>query len=288
MNVVVTDVAGKEVQEAGKLVERSSLNGGGEVIPVLGPLHISVLVLVLYVEEPEGDDAEEEDDGTLDDQKSLPAEQKAHTDVYGGNQEVIDVLFDVHLTPALKADGRDPQHNAKVNHGDNHEKDDGVAEQTVFEATPFAQLPVLLDGKEVNVANIPVLQLSGMAVVVTVNPGPVGIRNGTEKRANEADGIVDLAFLEEGVVPAVMLNDENADEEKGVDGSQCQREPDGIVHTKVHRNPKRHKRTETAEQLANGPGGVGFLVFGDDRLPVLKTVVDLFFGATIDRTLHAL
>jgi len=74
VNVVVADVSGQEVKETWQLVEAGPFDGCREVVPVFCPLHVSVLVLVLYVEEPEGDDAEEENDGTLNDQEGFPTE----------------------------------------------------------------------------------------------------------------------------------------------------------------------------------------------------------------------
>jgi len=132
------------------------------------------------------------------------------------------VLLHVYFLPALKADAGNAQHNPQVNDGDNHEHDERVAESPVFEPAPLAQLAVFINGKEVDISDIPVLQLAGMAMVVAVDAGPVSVRNGAEERANEANDIIHFALLEEGVMATIMLNDEDADQEKGIDGTKGQ------------------------------------------------------------------
>ena len=121
----------------------------------------------------------------------------------------------------------------------------------------------------------PLLQLSGVSVVETVDAGPVGVGNGTEERADEADGIVELALTKEGIVTAVVLNDEDPHQKEGVDHTQQQGKPDRIAYAEVHRHPQGQKRTEAAKELAYGPPGIGLLVLGDDGFPVLQGLVDL-------------
>ena len=102
-----------------------------------------------------------------------------------------------------------------VDNWNDDEKNHGMAEGAVFEPAPLAQVAVFLDGQKVDVANITVLQLTGVAVVVAVNPRPVSVGDGAEEGADKADDVVNLAFLQEGIMAAVMLNNEDANQEEG-------------------------------------------------------------------------
>jgi hypothetical protein len=84
-----------------------------------------------------------------------------------------------------------------------------------------------------------------------------------------------------------MLNDEDADQEKGINCAKSERKPNRIIYAEVHRNPQSNKGPETAKQLANGATSVRFLIFSNNRLPVPKTLVNLFC-ACLDGVLHAL
>lgn len=284
---MVTDVAGQEMQKAGQLVERRTFDGGGKVVPVLSPLHISMLMLVLYVEEPESNNAEEEDDGTLYDQESFPAKQKAKSDVDRSNQDIVEVLLTVNGAPAFKGNGGDAQHHPEVNDGYDDEHDNWRAEHPVLKPAPFIQFAVFLYGKEINVAYVPMFQLAGVSVVETVNPGPIGVGNRTEKRTNKADGIVNAALLEERIMAAIMLNDENTNQEECINCAKANGQPNGVINAEVHRNPKRNKRTKAAEHLPNCSSGISFLILGNDGFPMLQPLVDIL-RAFIDRTLHVL
>lgn len=197
------------------------------------------------------------------------------------------MLLHVDLLPSIKTDAGNAKHYGKVDYRYDYEHHYWVAERTVLETIPFTQFAVLFDGEEVDVTNIAVLQLASMTVVVAVNACPISVGYGAEERTDEADDIVHFTFLQKGIVAAVMLNDENTDEEESVDCAQAQREPDGIVNTEIHSDPEGHERSETAEQLANSTASTGFLVLSYDGLPVLEALVDVFLAIS-DGILHVL
>ena len=112
-----------------------------------------------------------------------------------------------------------------------------MSEQPVLETSPGTSLTKFLNGEKIDVANVAVLQLTRMSVVKAVHPCPIGIRNRAKERANKANGIVDLPLPKEGIVPTIMLDDEDADQEEGIDHAKQQGEPDRIVYTKIHGDP---------------------------------------------------
>lgn len=235
--MVVANITRQKVQEAGQLIESSSFDRCSQVIPVFGPLHVSMLVLVLDVKEPESDDAEEKDGRPLDNQESFPAHQETKGNVNYRNEDIIDVLLDVYLFPTIKRNTLHAQHHPQVNHGYNREQYKRTAEKTVLEPAPLGEVSIFLHRQKVDVANVPVFQLPRVAMVVTVHACPVGIRNRTEERTDEANGIVDFPFFEKRIVPTIMLNNENADEKESVDNSKRERKPDRVLNTEAHGNP---------------------------------------------------
>jgi hypothetical protein len=196
-----------------------------------------MLMLVLYVEEPESNHTEEEDDGSLNDQESLPTNKETKANVDQGNHDVVEMLLEVHLVPPFKGDGRNPEHYREVNHWHNREENKRVAEQAVLETTPLRKIAVFLNREEVNVSDVSVFQLAGVAMMETVYPRPVSVGDRAEERTNEADGIVRFAFLEEGVMTTVVLDDKNPDEEKSVEDTEAQSQKDRVLHTEAHQDP---------------------------------------------------
>ncbi|MEZ4892605.1 MAG: hypothetical protein R2778_06270 [Saprospiraceae bacterium] len=57
MNVVVSDSHSKPVENAWKFVISTSLNSCLDVIPLFFPLLVGSFMLMLYIKEPDGDDA---------------------------------------------------------------------------------------------------------------------------------------------------------------------------------------------------------------------------------------
>jgi hypothetical protein len=196
-----------------------------------------MLMLVLYVEEPESNHTEEEDDGSLNDQESLPTNKETKANVNQGNHDVVEMLLEVHLVPPFKGDGRNPEHYREVNHWHNREENKRVAEQAVLETTPLRKIAVFLNREEVDVSDVSVFQLAGVAMMETVYPRPVSVGDRAEERTNEADGIVRFAFLEEGVMTTVVLDDKNPDEEKSVEDTEAQSQKDRVLHTEAHQDP---------------------------------------------------
>lgn len=118
------------------------------------------------------------------------------------------------------------------------------------------------------------LQLASVAMVVAVNARPVGVGNRAKEGTDEADGVVHFALLQKGIMAAIVLDDENANEKKGIYRAKGQGEPNRILYAEIHGNPQGNERAKAAKQLAYCAWGIGFLVFGNDRFPVPQTVID--------------
>ena len=76
VDVVIADIAREPMEDARKFVIRAALHGGADVVPFIFPLFVGGLVLVLYVEKPDGNDAKTDQNRQLNQQKRLVSQKK--------------------------------------------------------------------------------------------------------------------------------------------------------------------------------------------------------------------
>ena len=67
---------------------------------------------------------------------------------------------------------------------------------------------------------------------------PIFVRNQAKKAANHTDRIVQFTRFEVGLMSAVMLNNEDTNEKKGVQKRQRQREPVRNGEAEIHQRPQ--------------------------------------------------
>jgi len=73
------------------------------------------------------------------------------------------------------------------------------------------------------------------------------------------------------LMPAIVLDDKDAHQEKGSYNRQTERDQIGPVETEVHQYPKAYKRKKGVEQLNNSFSGIGFLIVFYHYPPVLES-----------------
>jgi len=76
-----------------------------------------------------------------------------------------------------------------------------------------------------------------MGMVEGVGARPVFVGHGTEKAADESDGVIPFSGGEVRLVPAIVLDNEYPHEEKGVNGGESERNPIGPLKAEVHEYP---------------------------------------------------
>jgi len=80
-----------------------------------------------------------------------------------------------------------------------------------------------------------------MGMMKIVDFSPVFKGQGAKNTTNPTYNFISFFISEERLVPAIMLNNENSNEEEGIDQTQSYSDPDGPAKTKVHEYPKAYK-----------------------------------------------
>ncbi len=110
-----------------------------------------------------------------------------------------------------------------------------------------------VNGKQVDVANVAVFpQQAVMTVVEIMAFGPVAIRHKTHHTADFTDDIIGFSGGREGLVTAVVLNDENSNQEEGIYEGQWKHQPERNVNQQIHGNPDSYERQKSVQDLDGG------------------------------------
>jgi len=197
---------------------------------------------MLHVKKPKSDDAEQGDEGQLDQQKHWPTDEGPYHYVGQYNPEIV---FEHHLhvlAPFVEMGSRIPARDEEVVNRGNDESNNRKPEYPVPQFLPPTSIDVFVERHGGDIADLPDLQLPRMPVVEIVDFRPVFVRNNAEYAADGADDIVQLLRPKERLMAAIVLNDKNADQEKGVDKEERDAQPYRVLHRKVQQNPKGDKR----------------------------------------------
>ena len=139
---------------------------------------------------------------------------------------------------------------------------------SILEAPPPASRAVLVNRQRVDVAEPPMVQIPGGGVMNRVGLLPVVIRREREHAQDGAHHVGQALRREEGPVPAVVLEDEQPDEEKGFRYRQRQRKRVAHAQTPVHQRPSGEEQAERAQQLPEALAETRPAVWGKRRRPL--------------------
>lgn len=89
VDVVIADITRQKMKGFWQIVVAAALDTSHEVIPFFLGLFVAMLVLVLHVKKPEGNDAKHEHDGQLNQKKRFPPQQIAAQQIHDQQCEVI-------------------------------------------------------------------------------------------------------------------------------------------------------------------------------------------------------
>lgn len=247
VDVVKADVARQPLKQLGQAVIGTTLNGGKQVVPLVFPGFVVFLVLMLDVEEPEGDDAKTENDGNVYQQEFLPSQHPGQRQVEGGHDQVVQEVAPADFLPAFEAHERVAQGKAQVDGGHQQELEDRASVAAIEQFAPQGFGGVFPGSEVVNIAQSPVFELSVVGVVGGMRPAPIGVGNGAEQARQVADQIIHFPGLEKGLVAAIVLDDEDTDQEKGIDDSEAEGDPIRPIQAEVHQDPQPDKGQESIE-----------------------------------------
>jgi len=242
VDVVKTNVAGQPLEHPWQFVKSAALNGGRQKIPLLLRPVIILLVLVLYVEKPEGDRPEAQQYGKMYQENLLPAQDKGKSAVDQHQKQVIEKVGPPDPFPLLQPHERITHGKGQVNHGHAYKLNDRAAKEAVVPLPPRRTLAVLFRRQEIDVAPAAVLQLAIMGVMFVVAMAPVLIRNGTEQAGEKADHLVPLSGLQKGLMPAIVLDDKDTHEKKSSYDRQRKGKEVRPLQADVHQNQQAEKR----------------------------------------------
>ena len=127
-----------------------------------------------------------------------------------------------------------------------------MARQPVPAALPRSQRPVLLQGQAGGIDVGPAraaVEVVPDAVMLGMLAAPAGIRRQRHQAADQAEHVVGPARAEEGPVPAIVLDDEDPNDEEGRQGRRQQRKPDRDVGQQVHRRTQDKETAQRGDDL---------------------------------------
>lgn len=79
--------------------------------------------------------------------------------------------------------------------------------------------------------------------------GPISVRDRAENARYISNDVPCFRVTYEGPVAAVMLDNKNPDQEKGIDNTQCECEPVAVIIRQVHKDPQSQERQEGGQYL---------------------------------------
>lgn len=193
--------------------------------------------------------------------------------MHPNEQQVVLQQRAVRVFPTFQADQRETVLNEQVPCRTDDKQYRKTTEQCIVKFFPARKGFELIDGQQIDVADIAVFpENTIVSVVKIVAFSPVPIGHETNHTTHFSNKIVGFARVREGLVSAIVLDNEYANEKKRIDGSQWQYQPERYVNQKVHGHPDGYKWQKRVKYLYNGLPGIGQLVRFDDGGELLQEV----------------
>ena len=132
-----------------------------------------------------------------------------------------------------------------------------MTKQSVDETPPPCERAVFLHRQGVDVADAAAVEVARHRMVGRMGPLPVVVGGQGDHAEDTADDIVGAARAEVGSVPAIVLDDEKADEKARCRQGEQQRDPIAVVEGQPHAQPERDERNRRDQQLGDAAPASG-------------------------------
>ncbi len=229
------DIGGEPAQHARQVVVGRALERRGGEIPLLLVGPVRLLVLVLDVEQPHPGGGADQGQRQVAEQERLPPQQHDHRHAERGEGRVG--AEDARPRGALA------QHGAGRNAVAHHEQPDRadaeghqrVAVEPVPEAPRARQRQVLAHGERRHVADAALREVPRGRVVDGMAAPPEIVGRQREHADRAPEPVVDAPRRKEGAVAAVVLDHEQAHEQRAGRHAEHRRRPEAVVKPDEHR-----------------------------------------------------
>ena len=151
----------------------------------------------------------------------------------------------------------DPEHEERPHQKHQH----GVAVDSISQAFPPRGLLVLVDRHHPDVAHAPPVQIAGRGMMHCVFGPPELVRREGQDARDESHDLIRGARRQERTMPAVVEDDERADEERRRQHRDAEGQPVGHLQGEEHEDPESQTRDERVDELPDGLGRIGPRVF---------------------------
>ncbi len=253
VHVMRADVRREPLRNPRQMEVRAAFERGRVKVPdrPIGPVRI--FELVLHVEEPHADRRGQHGHGCLNHRDRVEAEREARRDHGGCAQQAAEKDARKKAPAAAQHIEREPVLHDEEECGRDEEQDERIAIEPVSKPRPPRRARVFANRQRRHVTDAAAIQVAGGGVVDRMRFAPVFVRGQRQERDQAADQVVGPSRPEEGVVAAIMLNHEQADDEAGRGQRQQEGDPVTVAQRDRHRCPQngeRHCRDGELEEPA--------------------------------------
>ena len=147
-------------------------------------------------------------------------------------------------------------------------KHEWIPGEAVGEFLPSRGLQAFLDRQGPDVTYAATVQIACAGVVDGMLPPPVVVGCECEKSRYESPNVVGPARLEERTVPAVVKDDEDAQDHRSGQNREGNSQPPGDRKAEIHEDPEGDIASDRVEYLPAGSPAIRVLMFGNEFPPI--------------------
>lgn len=242
MNMVKSDISRKPLKDFRQSIERTSLKCGSDEVPIVIAFPVHTFELMLHVKQPDTRCAAHGHHCQLNQQVSLPTEEKDHSCRH--NQDTQIRPLDGVPFPFARFGGWKALVQQEQEKWGDHKKNKRITGHTVGNALPSVGFHVFLHGHHPDVANSPLVEIPGVRMVPGVFPAPVMVGRKNQYPSDESKDVIGTAGQEKRSVATVVKDNENAHLKTSSQDKRRQGQPDGDLETEIHEAPEKQKGTD--------------------------------------------
>ena len=134
------------------------------------------------------------------------------------------------------------QHKKEDQRND-EKQDQGVAIQPIAKLGKTRGFEIFVHGKRPDITQTSTVEVARMGMVDGVLPLPMVVGREAEHSSNEAPNLIGFARSKEGIVGAVVKNNEDANQQPAGQDGQGNRQPIGNGRSLIHHAPQKEVTT---------------------------------------------